>query len=203
MSDELIVEEGDAGPAPEVTGGEVAPEAVDASQGFELPEDPEEAIAVLTGVASTATRDAAAHLDDLQRLAAEFENYRKRTERDRTEFTARAAERLIGSLLPVLDSFEQAFAHEAQSESEQALLSGVQATFHQLLDVLGGEGLAAIPAAGEPFDPAVHEAVGGGGASDLVVDTELRRGYRLGGKVIRPTLVTVAETPEPEGEEEG
>lgn len=202
MPDELIVEDGDIGdPAP--AEDQVVPEAVPEAAGMELPEDPEEAIAALTTVAASASRKAAAHLDDLQRLAAEFENYRKRTDRDRHEITGRATERLVGSLLPVLDSFEQAFAHEARSESEEALLDGVQATFHQLMDILAGEGLAAIPAAGEPFDPAVHEAVGGGGTADLVVDTELRRGYLLAGKVVRPSLVTVTETADSdEGEDE-
>ncbi len=147
---------------------------------------------VLTVALQTALESEAARLDDLQRVAAEFENFRRRSERTQQEMTTWASQRLVAALLPVLDSFEGAFEHAAQSPSEELLLSGVQSTFHQLMEVLEREGLTAIPTDGEPFDPTVHEAVAGGAGEDLVVSSEMRRGYTLGERVLRPALVAVA-----------
>jgi molecular chaperone GrpE len=160
---------------------------------IDLPDDPEEAVAVLAAELVEARRSAAAHLDDLQRVAAEFENYRKRAARERDEIVLRSSQRLVEGLLPVLDSFDQAFTHEAQSPSEELLLAGMQRTYHQLMDVLTKEGLAIVPGEGEPFDPTVHEAVAGGGNGDLVVAQEMRRGYTLHDRVIRPAMVMVSE----------
>lgn len=170
--------------------------------GIELPEDPEALAAVLLDALSTSQATADAYLEDLQRLAAEYENFRKRTARDREELVARATERVMEALLPVLDSFEAAFAHEAKSPGEESLLAGVRGTFHQLRDVLGKEGLEMIPSRDEPFDPAVHEAMYGGGDGDLVVTEELRPGYTLGGKVLRPAMVVVGPAAKPAENEE-
>lgn len=164
---------------------------------IDLPEDPDAAIDLLIGEVASARTEAARHLDHLQRVAAEFENYRKRVERDRAETVERSTERLIASLLPVLDSFDQAFSHEPETEHEAAVLKGMRSVYHQLMDTLAAEGLAAIPAEGEPFDPTVHEAVSGGGDGHLRVATEMRRGYTLRGRVLRPALVAVV------GEEDG
>ena len=87
----------------------------------------------------------------------------------------------------------------AQTPGEEQVLAGVRGTFHQLMDVLSREGLEAIPAAGEAFDPQVHEAVAGGGEGDLVVTQELRRGYALKGRVLRPAMVVVASRPDEPG----
>jgi molecular chaperone GrpE len=167
----------------------------------DLPEDRDEAVNVLLETITTLRDTADAHLDDLQRVAAEFENFRKRAERDRREIVDRAAERVLEALLPVLDSFDQAFVHEPQSPSEENLLAGVRSTFHQLMDVLRKEGLEMAAGAGEPFDPTVHEAVAGGGDGHLVVDEEMRRGYLVKGKVLRPALVTVRSTETETGDE--
>ena len=158
---------------------------------IELPDDPDVAVAVLTDALVTAQATAASYLDDLRRLAAEYENFRKRAARERQETIERSSQRLVESLLPVLDSFYAAFAHEAQSPSEEKLLAGVRGTYVQLMDILSKEGLAPITAAGEPFDPTYHEAVSGGGDGELVVTAEMRRGYTLKGRIIRPTLVAV------------
>lgn len=186
MSDDLL-EEG-------VVVGEVVEESLLAD--IELPEDPQQAVEALKEALTQARESAAAQLDDLQRVAAEFDNFRKRAARDQREMTERASQRIIEALLAVLDSFDGAFTHEAQSPSEELLLSGVQKTFHQLMDVLAREGLAVIPAEGEPFDPEIHEAVAGGGGEDLVIAGEMRRGYTLSGRVLRPALVTVAPAEE-------
>jgi molecular chaperone GrpE len=170
---------------------------------LQLPDDPAAAVEVLTGALDEAWKSEATHLDDLRRVAAEFDNFRKRSMRDQQEMTERASQRVVEALLPVLDSFDGAFSHEAQSPSEESLLAGVQSTFHQLMEVLGGEGLAAIATDGETFDPTVHEAVAGGGGDDLVITSELRRGYTMQDRVIRPALVAVAPRHQEGHEEEG
>jgi molecular chaperone GrpE len=163
--------------------------------GLDLPDDREEAVGVLLDALATARVAADSYLEDLQRVAAEYENFRKRAARERDDTVARAAQRVVQALLPVLDSFDQAFAHQAQTPGEEQVLAGVRGTFHQLMDVLSKEGLEAIPAAGEDFDPQVHEAVAGGGDGDLMVSQELRRGYTLRGRVLRPAMVVVAPRP--------
>jgi molecular chaperone GrpE len=157
-----------------------------------IPEDPAEAVVALATALAESQEAEAARVDDLQRVAAEFENFRKRAEREREETQMRATQRLVEALLPVLDSFDGAFAHEAQTPGEELLKKGVTGTFHQLMEILEREGLEAIDAGGAAFDPELHEAVSGGIGEDLVVAAELRRGYRLRGRVIRPSMVAVA-----------
>ncbi len=157
----------------------------------DLPEDPDAAIAYLLDALRLAREEADSYLADLQRVAADFENFRKRTQRERDEIVARSTQGLVGDLLPVLDSFDGALA-AAEAVGDEKLLAGLQSTHQLLVGVLAREGLEPIPARGLPFDPAMHEAVSGGGTGHLVVTAEMRRGYTLRGKVIRPSLVTVA-----------
>jgi molecular chaperone GrpE len=191
-----IVEPGGDDPAPAEETSALVERPTPAELGLDLPADHDEATEVLLHAVATARDAAGSYLEDLQRLAAEFENFRKRVQRDREDLIQRSSQRIVESLLPVLDSFDQAFAHQSQSPGEEQILAGVHGTFHQLMDVLGKEGLAMVPGAGEPFDPNVHEAVGGGGNGHLIVAQELRTGYTLNGRVIRPALVTVAAQPE-------
>lgn len=161
--------------------------------GLELPEDPEEAQALLLRELSEARQEAGEQLEMLQRVAADFDNYRRRVERDQAENVERASQRVIESLLPTLDAFDAATAFEPQTPGEQNTLDGMISTRTQLLETLAREGFEPIPASGEVFDPKVHEAVSGpgDGDGDLFVDAELRRGYVMRGRVIRPSLVTV------------
>ena len=159
----------------------------------DLPDDPQEAVSVLMGALTTTRADAAGVIDDLQRLAAEFENFRKRSARERDEIVRRSSQRLVEALLPVLDSFDNAFTHEPSTPGEESMLEGIRSTQQQLLDVLAREGLEIVVTVGEPFDPNVHEAVMGGGSGHLVVTAEMRRGYTLGGRVIRPAMVGVSD----------
>jgi molecular chaperone GrpE len=161
-----------------------------AALGIDLPEDPDEAIALLLTRLEESRDEATAYLDDLRRVAADFDNYRKRTTREQTVIVDRAAERVVGELLPVLDTFDAAVAANPETEQERNLLSGMINTREQLLTALEREGLEVLPTIGEAFDPEVHEPVGApGGTNDLVVSSELRRGYRLRGRVIRPAMV--------------
>ncbi|MDX1689738.1 MAG: nucleotide exchange factor GrpE [Acidimicrobiia bacterium] len=205
MADEIL--EGEVVEAEPEPGEVVDAEVVDETTGVrptprldvELPDDADAAVEVLTDALATAQQTTEAYLDDLRRLAADYENFRKRAARDRDEIVERSSQRLVEALLPVLDSFDAAFTHDPQSPSEEKLVAGVRGTYHQLMDILGKEGLEVIPALGEPFDPSVHEAVAGGGGDDLVVTAEMRRGYTLKGRVIRPTLVAVGPDDADEG----
>lgn len=163
--------------------------------GLELPEDRDEAIELLLDELRSARGEAGSYLDDLKRVAADFDNYRKRTTRDSATMLDRATEKVVQGLMPVLDSFDAALAVEPGTETEKQLYAGMLNTREQLLAALEREGLQVIPTVGEPFDPEVHEPVGapeGGGT--LVVAEELRRGYRLRGKVLRAALVALEAT---------
>jgi molecular chaperone GrpE len=132
------------------------------------------------------------YLDSLRRLQADFENYRKRVQRDMTDAADRSAERLIQRLLPVLDTFELALQHEADADG-----SALAKVHDSLLSALESEGLERLDPAGEAFDPndaeaVVHEGEAPAGATGPVVTAVLRAGYRWRGKVIRAAMVKVA-----------
>jgi molecular chaperone GrpE len=132
--------------------------------------------------------------DSYLRLAADFDNYRKRMAREHAELTQRANERLLNELLPVLDDLERAL--EAAAEHEEAKLEeGVRLVHRSLLGLVERHGLTEIDTDGA-FDPHVHEALlaqPGEGAEEGSVLQVLQKGYRLGDKVIRPARVIVAE----------
>ena len=132
-----------------------------------------------------AERDA--YLEDLQRVTAEFTNFRRQTMRRNTELVAQAASRLAKELLVVLDACEAAVSQGVE---------GIDAVQAQLLGVLTGEGLAVLGTVDEPFDPGFHEAVmseesGADGQSSPVVADVLRTGYAWNGRVLRPAMVKV------------
>ncbi len=161
--------------------------------GLELPDDPAEVRDLLLRELSEARQEAGEHLEMLQRVAADFDNFRRRVERDQAENVERASQRVIEGLLPTLDAFDAATAFEPQSPSEEKIKEGMMSTRGQLLETLARDGFEPIPTTGEAFDPKVHEAVSGPGEGDgdLVIGAELRRGYVMRGRVIRPSLVTV------------
>lgn len=179
---------------PDVATDEAFAEIDPSSLGLELPDDPAEAQQVLVAELMKARSDGAEYFEAMQRIAAEFDNFRKRAERDRTELVGRASQRLISDILPTLDNFDAAISYEPQTPAEDKILDGMRSTRQQLLDLLQAEGLEPIPSEGTRFDPAVHEAVSGptsDGEGDLIVTNELRRGYTLGGTVLRAALVAV------------
>jgi len=134
------------------------------------------------------------YLDLLQRVKADFENYRKRAAREQERLVAHAHERIVRELLPVLDDLERAL-DAAERHEEAQLVEGVQLVEKALRKALEKEGLAEIETEGV-FDPHVHEAVlarpHDGAESGSVVEV-LQRGYRLGDRVVRPARVIVAE----------
>ena len=140
------------------------------------------------------TRERDEYLDSLQRLKAEFDNYRKRAAREQIEFASRAAERLVKELLPVLDDLERAL--DAAEEHEEAKLEeGVRLVHRALDEALRKEGLTEIETDGK-FDPHVHEALLSQPDDDFETGhilQVLQKGYRIGDKVLRPARVIVAE----------
>jgi len=226
---------GTAAPADEAAGGEDANAKGDAAKAEAQPEKPavptievegeliDEAVtpaadeAVTPAAAEGASIDAELraaqgeaerHLDDLRRLKADFENYRKRTLREQSLMAATAAQSLVTKLLPVMDHFELAIAalsvnDAADDEAKQAragevdkMRKGVEMVFGELREVLRGQGLEAIEAEGKPFDPQRHEAVASVPDSDAEPGTVVgvvRAGYELHGRVIRPAMVKVAQ----------
>src|SRR5438067_3324177 len=148
---------------------------------------------------AAAEANAQQHLDDLKRLAADFDNYRKRVAREQEALSARAAERLVKELLPIVDGLERAL--EAAEEHEEAKLEeGVRLVQRQLASVLEREGLAEIETNGK-FDPHVHEALLSqpSQADEGSVIEVLQKGYRLGDRVLRPARVVVAAQKEANG----
>lgn len=142
-------------------------------------------------------RDKQTLVDQLLRRQAEFENYRKRTEREKLDLYARARADVCVELLPVLDNFERALAHGGAAEGEVAdgLVGGLELVHKQFRDLLAKCGLETIPTVGEKFDPDLHDAVMTEEASEVeenVIVEEFQRGYRLGNKVLRPSKVKVA-----------
>ena len=135
------------------------------------------------------------HLNDLKRVAAEFENYRKRVARDQESLVARAHERLVKELLPVLDDLERALA-AAEEHEEAKLEEGVRLVHRELAAALQREGLAEIDTDGQ-FDPHVHEALLSqpSDAEEGSVIEVVQKGYTLGDRVVRPARVVVAAAP--------
>ena len=140
------------------------------------------------------TRERDEYLDSLQRLKAEFDNYRKRVARDQGDLVARASERLVKQLIPVLDDLERTL-EAAASHDEGKLADGVRLVHRALAEALAKEGLVEVDTDGA-FDPHVHEALltqPGDEAEPGSVLQVLQKGYRLGDRVIRPARVVVAE----------
>lgn len=139
-------------------------------------------------------------LDKLARRQADFENYRKRTERERGETYQRIVAEVAGKLLPVMDNMRRALEAEAlmeknESEEFRHFLHGVELIYKQLNTLLEELGVQPVAAVGQPFDPHVHEAVVTEQSDEHEPDTviqELLRGYRLGEKLLRPAMVKVS-----------
>lgn len=131
--------------------------------------------------------------DRVLRLQAEFDNFRKRTERERLEDSEFAGKLTIAALLPVLDDFERALKAGAGAENE--LVRGIELIYARMVELLKKQGLEPIEAVGKPFDPHEHEAIGRVETSeheDGTVLQEYQKGYRFKGRLLRPAMVQVA-----------
>ena len=141
------------------------------------------------------------HHDRLLRLAADFENYKKRAAKEKEDWAKFANEDLIRGILPFIDNLERALLHAQKVTDTGVLIEGVRLTIQQLLQTLNKFGLSSFQSVGKPFDPAMHEAM-------LVVETdkqepnqvveEFQKGYFLNDRLLRPATVSVSKTPEKE-----
>ncbi|MDN5697816.1 MAG: nucleotide exchange factor GrpE [Rubrobacter sp.] len=197
--DEQPEEQPAAESSEEAVEGEVVPEGHDdpaenpAAFGAETDDEAElsdeEKVAALSQELESVRAERDEHLDSVKRLRAEFENTRKRAERERERVLQSASEKLVTDLLPVLDNLDRAL------QSEGDIRDGVRSTRDQFVSVLEEEGLAPVESDGETFDPNVHEAVMGQPSEeheDGTVIQTFERGYVLNGKSIRPAKVVVA-----------
>ena len=188
-------------PASEAGSAEVVQDTAAETEEFGEAADPEttvedepavaedEELAALADELEATRRERDEYLDALRRLKAEFENARKRQDRERARILETASENLVLGLLPVLDNLDRAL------EAEGDIREGVRVTRDQLADVLGREGLLPVASDGQHFDPNVHEAVMGQPSDDHeegVILQTFERGYLLNGKPIRPAKVVVA-----------
>lgn len=128
------------------------------------------------------------------RVQADFENYKRRTRIEQETIQKYRSQTIVSEILPALDSFERALQINADNDQTKSLLQGMQMVQRQLVDALKNEGVEIIPAVGEQFDPALHQAVmqaeDENYESNVVVE-ELQKGYKLKDRVIRPSMVKV------------
>lgn len=180
------------------TSGE-GPEAVET---VKAPE--EDAVQKLASALEQARAEAAEKHDMYLRKAAEFENFRRRRDRDLEETVRSANEGLISRLLPVLENFERAQGHRDPGENAEAYRKGMELIIQQFKDVFRREGVEALESVGQPFDPNLHDALMQAPSAAYeagLVCEEVERGYRLKDRVVRHAKVIVSlGTPEKKGE---
>lgn len=171
----------------------------------ELPADDETTVDPLAGEVfsmadiEAARADAQAANDRYLRLQAEWDNFRKRTAREREEERVRASEGLVTKMLPVVDDLERSLDHAAKGDPQGAFgefVEGVRAVYEKLVDVFDKTGVVAIDPAGQPFDMNEHQAVAhieDPTLPDATVRDVYQKGYRMGSRIIRPAMVTVSK----------
>jgi molecular chaperone GrpE len=145
---------------------------------------------------ATLLQDKAALQDRLLRLAAEFENYRKRVERDRRDHADAAVAGALEDLLPIIDNLERALEVPAGTDAD-VYRKGVELIHQQMVELLRKRGVTPIETVGTDFDPRIHQAVAHDNSSEHregEVMEEFRRGYKIGERLIRPAMVKVAKT---------
>jgi molecular chaperone GrpE len=167
----------------------------DVEEGAGVDDVDPEALADSEVSGSTADEDLVRERDEMralaQRIQADFENYKKRVQRDQAETAERGTALLVEQLLPVLDNFDLALL--SLEDADELVRKGVELVYADFVAVLERAGLERIPTDGTPFDPEVHEAVlhEPGSGEPTVVET-MRSGYRLKGRVLRPAMVKVS-----------
>ena len=184
---------------PEASDDPLAPD--DAATGGDPPDGAADgSTAALQAQIDQLTQERSTLLDQLLRRQAEFENYRRRVDRERAETYARSRAEVVLELLPVIDNFERALASlEHSGNDAKSLQEGIELIHRQLNDALAKFGLEPVEAVGQTFDPNVHEAVSAEPSTEHEENTviaEFQRGYKLGEKLLRPAKVKVASTPE-------
>ena len=175
-------------------------QAEEASAPEEQENEQQDPVAALQAQIDTMTQERATLYDQLLRRQAEFENYRRRVDRERSETYTRARAEVLLELLPVIDNFERALASLENSGGDaESLRHGVELIHKQFKDALTKFGLEPVESVGQTFDPHVHEAVTiepTDKHKENTIIEEFQRGYKLGEKLLRPAKVKVASSPE-------
>ncbi|MHB1926926.1 MAG: nucleotide exchange factor GrpE [Leptospirillum sp.] len=177
----------------------------DSAENGEFQEETPEHVSSADPHSGSSVEEAEQWKDKYIRLLADFDNYRKRMGREQEDSRKFANESLLKSFLPILDNLERALFHfekvDSPSTEVKALVEGVKLTEKQFLELLEKNHVTRIPAQGEVFDPNVHEAMGFSTSVDhkegTIVDV-YQQGYMLQGRLLRPSLVTVAQKKEAE-----
>ncbi|CAK8542933.1 unnamed protein product [Lathyrus sativus] len=135
------------------------------------------------------------------RIGADFDNYRKRTERDRLSLVTNAQGEVVETLLPVLDNFERAKAQiKVETEGEEKVNNSYQSIYKQFIEILNSLGVEPVETVGSPFDPMLHEAImreDSDEFEDGIIIQEFRKGFKLGDRLLRPSMVKVSAGPGP------
>ncbi|MCK9525748.1 MAG: nucleotide exchange factor GrpE [Limnochordia bacterium] len=164
-----------------------------------IEDEQEEMIPDYAAVLEQSERDKAQLGQQLLRLKADFDNFRRRTQVQMEDITRDANKNLLEDLLPILDNFERALASERAGQEQDSFFQGIEMVYQGLITNLANHGLQPIVAKGEPFDPCLHEAVamqGGQGDGNLLVLDVVQTGYLLHDKVLRHTRALVGPNKE-------
>lgn len=166
-------------------------------------ESPEKVIETLRAGYEKKEEEARQAQERFMRTLADFENYKKRAQRDQSDALKYANEKLIKELLPVIDNLERALAHSRETRDFDRMMEGVELIRKQLLSALGKFGVAPIESLNHPFDPSLHQSIGqieveeGSDAEENQVIGETQKGYHLNDRVLRPSLVMIAKKKAP------
>ncbi|MDC4224435.1 MAG: nucleotide exchange factor GrpE [Candidatus Manganitrophus sp.] len=166
-------------------------------------ESPEKVIETLRAGYEKKEEEARQAQERFMRTLADFENYKKQTQRDQSDALKYANEKLIKELLPVIDNLERALAHSRETRDFDRMMEGVELIRKQLLSALGKFGVVPIESLNQPFDPFLHQSIGqieveeGSDAKENQVIGETQKGYHLNDRVLRPSLVMIAKKKAP------
>ncbi|RZC79132.1 hypothetical protein C5167_003367 [Papaver somniferum] len=155
----------------------------------------------LANEVKTLTEELASMKDRTLRIGADFDNFRKRTERERLSLVTNVQGEVVESFLSVMDNFERAKSQiKAETEGEEKINNSYQSIYKQFLEVLGSLGVVSVETVGHPFDPLLHEAIMREDSEEFedgIILQEFRKGFKLGDRLLRPSMVKVSAGPGP------
>lgn len=160
----------------------------------------EEKISLESKVASL-SEELSAEKDRVLRISADFDNFRKRTERERVSLLTNAQGEVLEGLLPVLDNFERAKSQiKVETDGEEKISNSYQSIYKQFSEILSSLGVVPVETRGNPFDPSLHEAIMREDSNEFeegIIIEEFRKGFKLGDRLLRPSMVKVSAGPGP------
>ncbi|KAI3894696.1 hypothetical protein MKX03_031626 [Papaver bracteatum] len=155
----------------------------------------------LANEVKTLTEELASMKDRTLRIGADFDNFRKRTERERLSLVTNVQGEVVESFLSVMDNFERAKSQiKAETEGEEKINNSYQSIYKQFLEILGSLGVVSVETVGHPFDPLLHEAIMREDSEEFedgIILQEFRKGFKLGDRLLRPSMVKVSAGPGP------